>query len=233
MMAERAISGLRKGLGHHLGADAGDLDVHLQGRDALGGPCHFEVHVAQVILGALNIGQDLVASVRVADQAHCHAGDRRLDRHAGVHQRQGGSANRCHRGGAIRGKNLGNDADGVGEGLFGRDHRLKRPSLPARHDRPRGGSGPEGASPRPSRTAGSCSGACISWCAVGPRLSSSWASPSVPSVARDSTWVSPRVKSPEPCARGDRSISHQMGRTSAGARPSGRLPADSMRSRTM
>ena len=39
------------------GSDALDLDVHLQGGDALVGAGDFEVHIAQVIFGAQDIGQ--------------------------------------------------------------------------------------------------------------------------------------------------------------------------------
>ena len=38
--------------------DAADLDVHLQGGDALGGAGDLEVHVAEVILVAEDVGED-------------------------------------------------------------------------------------------------------------------------------------------------------------------------------
>jgi hypothetical protein len=47
---------------HHLRAQAADLDVHLQGGDARRRSSHFEVHVAEVIFGALNVGQNLVTT---------------------------------------------------------------------------------------------------------------------------------------------------------------------------
>ncbi len=50
--------GLVEGLGHDLGGDALDLDVHLQGGDAAAGAGDLEVHVAQVVFGALDVGQD-------------------------------------------------------------------------------------------------------------------------------------------------------------------------------
>ena len=40
---------------HDLFGDAGDLDVHLQGGDALLGAGHLEVHVAEMILVAENV----------------------------------------------------------------------------------------------------------------------------------------------------------------------------------
>ena len=58
-----------------------DLDVHLDGGDALLGAADLEVHVAQVILVAEDVGQDGDA-VAFLDQAHRDAGHRRLDRNA-------------------------------------------------------------------------------------------------------------------------------------------------------
>ena len=48
---------------HDLGAQAADLDVHLQGGDAFGGTGNFEIHVAEMIFGALDVGQNLVAAM--------------------------------------------------------------------------------------------------------------------------------------------------------------------------
>ena len=55
-----------------------------------------EVHVAEVILRALDVGQDDVV-VALLDEAHRDAGDRRDDRHARVHQRERRAADRTHR----------------------------------------------------------------------------------------------------------------------------------------
>ena len=56
---EARLAGLLQRLLHDLGAQAGDLDIHLQGGDALCGAGDFEIHVAQVVFGALDVGQDL------------------------------------------------------------------------------------------------------------------------------------------------------------------------------
>ena len=53
-----SVLGLAQGLGHDLLADSADLDVHLHGGDAFFGAGHFEVHVAQVILVAQDVGQN-------------------------------------------------------------------------------------------------------------------------------------------------------------------------------
>ena len=56
-----------------------DLDVHLDRGDALAGAGDLEVHVAQRVFDALDVGQDGVLALGRAvlgDQAHRHAGDR-------------------------------------------------------------------------------------------------------------------------------------------------------------
>ena len=57
----------------------------------------------------------VLAGLLVHDQAHRDAGDRRLERHAGVHHRQRAAADRRHRRRAVRLEDVGDDADGVGE----------------------------------------------------------------------------------------------------------------------
>ena len=72
---------------HDLFGDAGDLDVHLQRGHALLGARNLEVHVAEVIFVAEDVGQDGEV-VAFLDQTHRDAGNRRLQRHARVHQRK-------------------------------------------------------------------------------------------------------------------------------------------------
>ncbi len=112
------LASLGQRLGHDLGIDALDLDIHLQGSDAPWWSGDFEIHIAQVIFDALDIGQDDVL-LAFLDQAHGHAGDRGLDRHAGVHQGQGGTADGSHRGRAVGRQHFGDQAQGVGEFLSG------------------------------------------------------------------------------------------------------------------
>ena len=50
-----------------------------------------EVHVAEGVLGTEDVGEGRVLALG-EDEAHGDAGDRRLDRHAGVHQRQADEA---------------------------------------------------------------------------------------------------------------------------------------------
>ena len=60
-------------------------------------------------------------------------------------------------------------------------------------------------------------------------ICSSWP---VPSVATTSAWVSPRVNSEEPWARGSTPTSATIGRTVLVSRPSMRLPVSRMAPRT-
>ena len=64
---------LRKGFAHHRNADAGDLDVHLEGGDTGASAGDFEIHVAVVIFGASDVGQDGVFVVITNDEAHSDA----------------------------------------------------------------------------------------------------------------------------------------------------------------
>ena len=58
------------------------------------------IHVAEVVFVTEDVGQDgeLLAFL---DQAHGDTGDRRLDRHTGIHQREGGAAHGGHRAGTV------------------------------------------------------------------------------------------------------------------------------------
>ncbi len=76
--------GLLQRLGHDTHVQAADLDVHLQGGNALAGAGDFEVHIAQVVFQPLDVGQDGIF-VAVRDQAHRHTGDGTLERHATIH----------------------------------------------------------------------------------------------------------------------------------------------------
>ena len=60
------------------------------------------------------------------DQAHRRAGNRRLDRHAGVHQRERRAARRGHRRRAVRGHALADEADDVRELVVARQHGHER-----------------------------------------------------------------------------------------------------------
>ena len=74
-------------LGEDVGGKTVDLRVELQGGHEVRRARHLEVHVAERVLGAEDVGQGRVLAVRV-HEAHGDAGDGALDRHAGVHQRE-------------------------------------------------------------------------------------------------------------------------------------------------
>ena len=98
-----------------------------------------EVHVAERVLGTEDVGEGDVLAL-VEHEAHRDAGDRRLDRHAGVHQRQRRAAHRRHRRGAVRREHVGDDAHRV-RPLVGVGHAPARaPARRAHRDRSRGAS---------------------------------------------------------------------------------------------
>ena len=121
------LAGLGQRLLHDLAGDAVNLDVHLQGGDAVGGAGHLEIHVAQMVLVADDVGQHREA-VRVLDQAHGDPGHRGLDRHAGVHQRQAGAAHRRHGTGTVGFGDFRHHPHRVGE-LLGFRHDRLHPTL--------------------------------------------------------------------------------------------------------
>src|SRR5882724_8760876 len=108
-------AGLRlvHGFTHDLRRDALDFDVHLHGRDAFARARDLEVHIAVVIFGASDVGEDGV-SIAFLDEAHGNTCNGSFERDASIHQRNRSSANGRHRRGAIRFKNVGDDPHGVG-----------------------------------------------------------------------------------------------------------------------
>ncbi|CAB4709557.1 unannotated protein [freshwater metagenome] len=123
------VLGLRERGTEHLGGDAVELGVELQGRDELARAGDLEVHVTERVLGAEDVGQGDVlrgAVDLVGDQAHRDAGDGSAKRDAGLQQRQRGGADRAHRGGAVGAHRLGELTDRVGELLARRQHGQQR-----------------------------------------------------------------------------------------------------------
>ena len=54
---EPGVLGLVQRLGEHVGGQAVDLGVELQGGHDVGGAGHLEVHVAEGVLGAEDVGE--------------------------------------------------------------------------------------------------------------------------------------------------------------------------------
>ena len=109
-----AFLGLQERGAQDVDGQALGLVVHLHGRDAVLGTGDLEVHVAEEVLEALDVGQDGDV-VALLDEAHRDTGDRSLDRHAGVHERERRAADRAHRARAVGLEHLGHDADRVRE----------------------------------------------------------------------------------------------------------------------
>ena len=72
---EAALARLLERLVEDRAGEAGDLDVHLDGRHAARGAADLEVHVAEVVLVAEDVGEDGVL-VALHDEAHGDARDR-------------------------------------------------------------------------------------------------------------------------------------------------------------
>ena len=89
------LPGLFQSPRHDFAGHAGDLDVHLDGRDPLRGPRDLEVHVAQMILNAEDVRQNRDV-LPFCDQPHRNARDRRLDGHPRVHKGKRAPAHRRH-----------------------------------------------------------------------------------------------------------------------------------------
>src|SRR5437763_842187 len=109
---EPAAASLLERVGEDLFVDARDLDVHLDGRDPLGGPANLEVHVAEVILVAEDVGED-GDLVILLDEAHGDAGNRSRDGDARVHQREAAAAHGRHGRRAVGLEDVAHNADRV------------------------------------------------------------------------------------------------------------------------
>ena len=108
-----------------ISGNAMDFDIHLNGIDALCRTCDLEVHIAQSIFHALNIGKDGEFAA-IFDETHRDACDRCLDRYTCIHEGHGAAADRSLRGRTIGFQDLRNDADCIREFIDTRDDREER-----------------------------------------------------------------------------------------------------------
>ena len=127
---QAADARLFHGLGHHGQRDPLQLEVELKTRDALFRAGDLAIHVAEGVLPADDIRQQLIAGnlilgVMLGAQPDADAAYGPDHRHARVHQRQATAAHRRHRRGAVRFGNLAGDADRVGISIS-RHHRFER-----------------------------------------------------------------------------------------------------------
>jgi hypothetical protein len=102
-----------------------DLDVHLNRRDAVDRAGDLEVHLAERVFDALDVGEDRVL-LAVQHEAHRDARDVLLDRHARVHERERRAADRRHRRRAVGFERFADQAQRVGEFLDRRQQRHER-----------------------------------------------------------------------------------------------------------
>ena len=109
----------------HVGRNAVDLRVELQGCDGVFGTSDLEVHVAHGVFGTEDVGERHVLAIFV-DETHSDTRHVTTHRHASVHQREAGGANRTHRGRAIRGHDLRDEAQCVRKVFLVRDGRKDR-----------------------------------------------------------------------------------------------------------
>ena len=116
---------LLESLPHNLRGDAHDLDVHLEGGDALARAGHLEVHVAVVVFGTGDVGQDSVL-LALFHQAHGDARDCALERDAGLHEGERCPADRSHRRGSVRLEDVRDHPQRVRRLIFSRQHGLDR-----------------------------------------------------------------------------------------------------------
>src|SRR6185369_4821161 len=118
---QAAFMGLVQRHLHDFRRDAVDLDVHLQRGDARGGTGYLEIHVAEMIFIAKDVGDDLETAT-FKHHAHGHTRHRRLDGYARIHQREAGAADRGHRARTIGFENFRHHANDVGELFHLRQH---------------------------------------------------------------------------------------------------------------
>ena len=88
---DACLVGFYKSVPNHFRRKTVDLQIHLNGGDAFVGTAHLEVHIAEEVLQTLNVNHCHPA-VALGDQTAGNTGDGSLDRNAGVHQSQCGTA---------------------------------------------------------------------------------------------------------------------------------------------
>ena len=109
---------------HDFFGDALDFDVHLQGGNAFGGAGHFEVHVAEVVFVAQDVGEH-GEFVAFQNQAHGNAGHMGFERHTGGEQAQAAAAHGGHGRRAVGFGDFRHHAHGVAE-FFGRGQHAEQ-----------------------------------------------------------------------------------------------------------
>ena len=103
-----------------------DLDIHLNCGDTVMGTCYLEVHIAEEVFQALDIGQDDIIIIGIAgNQTTGNTSNLLLDRNTRCHQRQCRCADRSLGGRTVGFEGLGYGTDCIREFLFRRNYRAQ------------------------------------------------------------------------------------------------------------
>ena len=114
----------RDGTGDDVLCQAVDLDIHLDRGDTVFCAGHLEVHVAEEVFKALDVGEENEIIVSLAgDKAAADACDGLLDRDTCCHKGHAGSAGGSHGCGTIGFEGLGDRTDRIRELINGGEHR--------------------------------------------------------------------------------------------------------------
>ena len=122
---ETGVPGSCERAANDLFVDAVDLQVELNPGDPLLGTGHLEVHIAEVIFVADDVGQQHVLAAFL-DQTDRDSSHGLLNRNTGIHQTEGSAADGGHRAGTVRLGDVGDQADRVREDFGLRQHPLQR-----------------------------------------------------------------------------------------------------------
>ena len=108
-----------------------DLEVELEAGDAVLRARDLEVHVAEVVFRAEDVGEDdvladLAVGIALGDEADGDTCARCGDRHTCIHEGEAAAADRGHGSGAVGAHDFRDDADRVWELVFWRKDRKER-----------------------------------------------------------------------------------------------------------
>src|SRR5665647_2500282 len=122
---QAALARLRQRFLHDIHGDVRHLDIHLETGDSGARAGNFEIHVAVVVFGARDVGEDGVV-LAFQHQAHGNTADVSRQRSARIHQGQRSAADRGLRARTVGFEDVANHAHGVGELIFAGDQRGER-----------------------------------------------------------------------------------------------------------
>lgn len=113
---EASFFGPQEGIADDVVGEAFDFDIELDGGDSIPSSADFEVHVTEVVFFAGDVGEE-GAFVSFLNESDGDASDGLGDGYSGVHECEAAAAGAGHGAGAVGFEDIGDDADGVGEGF--------------------------------------------------------------------------------------------------------------------